>query len=196
MRKEKLEELNNYINELKTKRLDIIEKSGKFISVERYKCRLNNGMVIPREKIIKNGKNGSASVVLPITKEGNALLVVQPRAFTKNTVCVECPAGYIEDGEEPMMAGIRELEEETGYVPKEMMFLASYYQDQGCSSAFNYSYLALGCEKKKMQNLDKNEVIRYFECSFDEALELVDLGYISDVNSQLALEKSKQYVRR
>lgn len=206
MRKEKLKELKEYMKELSTiKKIKEPEeysydekgnpiKAKNFINIEKYNCILRNGMMIPREKIVKNGKTGSAAIILPITEENNTLLVVQPRVFTKETVCVELPAGYIEDGESPIEAGKRELEEETGYVPTEMKVIASFYQDQGCSSAYNYSILALGCKKIKGQKLDKDEYIRYFECSFDEALELVENSYITDLQSQFTIEKAKSYI--
>lgn len=206
MCKEKLKELKEYMKELSTiKKIKEPEeysydekgnpiKPKNFINIEKYNCILRNGMMIPREKIVKNGKTGSAAIILPITEENNTLLVVQPRVFTKETVCVELPAGYIEDGESPIEAGKRELEEETGYVPTEMKVIASFYQDQGCSSAYNYSILALGCKKIKGQKLDKDEYIRYFECSFDEALELVENGYITDLQSQFTIEKAKSYI--
>lgn len=124
------------------------------------------------------------------------MLVVQPRVFTKDKVCVELPAGYIEENEDPLTAGKRELIEETGYVPQKMQLLASFYQDQGCSAAYNYSMLALDCQKIKAQNLDKDEVIKYFECSFDEAIELVECGYITDIQSQFTIEKAKSLVKK
>ena len=206
MRKEKLEELRDYIKELQTIKLEKqkekfiyqgtepTQRKG-FINVESYNCQLQNGRIIPREKIVKGGKDGSAAIILPITKEGNTLLVVQPRVFTKETVCVELPAGYLEMGEDPLTAGKRELEEETGYLPEEMQLLASFYQDQGCSAAYNYSMVALECEKTKEQNLDKDEIIRYFECSFEEAIELVNNGYITDLQSQFTIEKAKGLVK-
>lgn len=207
MRKEKLTELQGYIRELSIKNKQLLEKEfvlkeGKlvekpgFIRVEKYNCELENGITIPREKIVKGGKDGNAAVILPITKEGNTILVVQPRVFTKQTVCVELPAGYVEDQEDPMIAGKRELLEETGYLPEHMHLLASYYQDQGCSAAYNYSFLATGCKKVQDQQLDKDEFIRYFECQYEEALELMDTGYITDIQSQYTLEKSKTYMKR
>lgn len=196
MRKEKLEELKSYVEELKTIQMSKVDGVGRFLGVEKYKCQLNNGKVIPREKIIKDGKDGNACVILPITEEGNTLLVVQPRVFTNQTVGVELPAGYVEDGEEPMIAAARELAEETGYVPKDMQLLVQYYQDQGCMGAFNRAYIALGCRKEKEQQLDKNEFIRYYECTYEEALELVEMGYINDAGSLLTLEKSKDVVKQ
>lgn len=196
MRKEKLEELRSYIEELRTIKKEKIEIDNKsaFLGVEKYDCYLNNGCVIPRERLLKNSYDGGAVVVLPVTKEGKTLLVVQPRPNTKLTVGVELPAGYIEEGKNPVCAAKRELEEETGYVPEEMHFIKSYYQDQGCSGAYNYGYLATGCEKIKEQRLDKDEIIRYFECYYEEALELGEMGYIEDIQSQYILEKSKSYL--
>ena len=196
MRKEKLEELKDYIKELKT--IEVIKSldNPSFLNIEKNYYRLRNGKIIPREKLLKKGLDGSAAIILPITKDNNTLLVVQPRPNTKETVLVEFPAGYIEKGEKPIDAASRELKEETGYIPEKIEFLDSYYQDQGCMSAYNYSFLALGCKKVKAQNLDKDEYIRYFECKYDEALELAKLGYINDVNSKYALEKSKQYIRK
>ena len=206
MRKEKLEELKEYINELKTikrvkKELKLDYDKNKnpkidsFLQVEKYDYYLNNGKVLSREKVIKGDKNGDAAVTLPISRSEETILVVQPRPNTKETVCVEFPVGYIDEGEDPMIAGRRELTEETGYVPAKMIFLDSYYQDQGCYGAYNYSYLALGCQKTKKQNLDPDEIIRYFECNFDEVEELIKMNYISDVNSKYTFEKAKQYLK-
>ena len=62
MRKEKLEELKDYILELKTIKRERLEEEYKyengvvigrkgFLNIENYKCYLNNGEIIRREKI-------------------------------------------------------------------------------------------------------------------------------------------------
>ena len=86
--------------------------------------------------------------------------------------------------------------EETGYVPENIRLLGQFYQDQGCSSAYNKSFLAEGCRKIGSQSLDSSEFIKYFECSVDELYELVELGMINDLQSQYTIEKAKQYIRR
>lgn len=194
MRKEKREELNSYIEELKTVRYELTS-SNKFLSIESYKCLLNNGIIIPREKIIKNKKNGDAAIILPITKEKNTILTVQPRVFTKLTVGIGLPAGYVEDNEEHIIAAKRELQEETGYTTDNIIEVCSFYQDDGCSGAYNKGFLARDCQKTSNQMLDKDEFIRYFECNIDELEELVMDGYINDGGSQLLIERAKKYIR-
>lgn len=199
MRKEKLEELKTYIEELKT--IQILEKNQikeGFVSLEEIKVKLNNGKRIKRNKILK-GKNkgdGNAVIVLPITTDGNVILTVQPRPFTETTVGIELPAGYIEKQEDGITTARRELEEETGYIPEKLEFLTDYYQDQGCSACINQCFLATGCTKQKEQQLDKDEYIRYFECSYEEMLELLDLKYIRDAGSKITIYEADQKVRR
>ena len=183
MRKEKLDELHSYIEELKVKRLELLDTNGKFLTSERYLVELNNGHVMTREKLVKNGRDGSAAIILPVTTGGNTLLVVQPRVFTRDGVTYE-------------EAARRELFEETGYVPESMILLGSFYQDQGCSPAYNQAFLAQGCQKVGSQHLDGDEFIRYFECSYDEAIELMNMGMINDCQSQLTIERSRQYLKK
>ena len=160
VRREKLEELKSYIEELKIIKMETLDTS-------KQKEILDS--------LHKQGGNGNAALVLPITEDGNCILTVEPRLGATRTVAVGLPAGYVERREEALKAAIRELQEETGYVCR------NYY---------------LGTEAKKVgkQKLDSEEFIRYFECTYKEALELVDLGYIEDVQAQLALEKAKQYI--
>ena len=74
---------------------------GQFVTTERYICSLNNGEDIIREKIQKAKKDGSAVIVIPVTEENEIIVTVEPRVFTKQTVGVGFPAGYVELGEKP-----------------------------------------------------------------------------------------------
>ncbi len=197
IRKEKLKQLKEIIEELKT--VDIIKREidqkNKFLQSEAYYFKLNNGIIIPREKLVKGKKDGSAAIIMPVLPNNEILTVIEPRVFTDMTVGIGFPAGYIENGEDATIGALRELREETGFVPKEMIELDSFYQDEGCSAALNHIYLALDCEKKYNQELDKDEIIRYMMFNYEELFELERLGYIKGANSKLALEKSKIYMK-
>ncbi|HEX2167841.1 MAG TPA: NUDIX hydrolase, partial [Longimicrobiales bacterium] len=51
--------------------------------------------------------------VIPFTSDGRIVLVEQFRQGVQR-VSLEFPAGVVEDGEDPVAAAVRELEEETG----------------------------------------------------------------------------------
>lgn len=195
MRKEKLEELKKYINELRSISKERIYGDSKFLDIERYSFLLNNGNRIFREKVLKNGNNGDACIILPVTSDNNVVLVVQPRVFTELTVGIEFPAGYIEVGESPIDAVRRELKEEVGYISSDILQVGEFYQDQGCMGAVNRMFLARNCIGGYKQNLDCDEFIRYFECDYSEVLELVNAGYIKDAGSMLTLERAKKYIK-
>ena len=170
-----------------------VEKTTNFLNSKLYECRLNCGRVIFREKLVKGGKDGSASIIVPFTRDNRVLVIVEPRVFTKKTVGVGFPAGYIESEEDAVDGARRELLEETGYQAESIVQLDEFYQDEGCSSALNRIFLALNCDKIKEQNLDKDEIVRYFKCTFEEVLELEQRGYIMGSNSKLAIAKVKEY---
>lgn len=195
MRKEKLKELKEIINELKSVEFEKRNTEKRFITSIPYSFKLNNGMILPREKLIKGGKDGSAVIIMPILDNNEILTVIEPRVFTELTVGVGFPAGYIEHGEEAIESAKRELREETGYVSNEIVLIDSFYQDEGCSSALNRIYIAFNCKKEYDQLLDKDEVVKYMTFTYDELFELENLGYIKGSNSKLLLEKSRKYMK-
>lgn len=196
MRKEKLEELKRYVLELKTIDMKKRNVPSRFINSEVYDVILENGNVIRREKLIKGNNNGSAVIIIPITKDNQILTVIEPRVFTNMTVGVGFPAGYIEKGETSEEAAIRELKEETGYVGSKLILLDTFYQDEGISSALNRSYIILDAERKYNQTLDDSEYIKYMLFTYDELLELEKMGYISGANTKLTLCRYKDWRRK
>ena len=144
MRKEKLEELKQYIEELKTIKFN--KTSGTFLKSEGYNCTLNNGVIIKREKLIKGNNDGSAVIIMPVTTNNEILTVIEPRVFTKETVGIGLPAGYIEKGEDVKKAAIREMYEETGLTLtpvdagcyEKPFFTSTGMTDETCAAVFGY----------------------------------------------------------
>lgn len=186
MEGQKLEQLNQIIEEFKTK--NIIDAKPSFIKTKAYYFTLNNGKMVKREQIFKGERDGSAAIIIPYVGN-NILLVVEPRVFTKEGVGVGFPAGYIEAYEDPKEAALRELREETGLVPERIEEIDSFYQDEGCSSAFNHIFIAYDCKKVYEQELDKDEYIKYMEFTEEEVFELEDKGYIKGCNSKLGIAR-------
>lgn len=196
-RKKLIEELEKLKSEFQILSMKEIPKDNRnFLSTQKYQIILNGGSIVAREKLIKGGSDGSAVIILPLTEDKKSIVIVQPRVFTESGIGIEIPAGYIDEGETPMEAAIRELREETGYVARELIPLKSFYQDQGISGAYNHAFLALGCRKEYEQDLDHDEYIKYLECSFNDLIWLVNNGFINDANGIITIEQARKVMKR
>jgi ADP-ribose pyrophosphatase len=88
-----------------------------------------------RWEYVGRARGIKAAVILAV-EDGHVLLVEQYRVpLGKN--CIELPAGLIGDdteGEDPLEAAGRELEEETGYSAARLESLGEYYSSPGMVS--------------------------------------------------------------
>jgi ADP-ribose pyrophosphatase len=91
---------------------------SRWIRLQQDDIRLPNGEDITYTWV----DHGGYVVVLPILDDGRVVMERVYRHTVKRTL-LECPSGGL-DGEEPIAAGRRELEEETGYTASAMVELA------------------------------------------------------------------------
>lgn len=187
-----LELINKQIEELKTLKMEIINSDKKFLSSISYLVTLNNGEQIIREELLKLGKRRDAVIILGYTEFGDVLLSLEPRVFTKEVVLANLPAGYVNDNESILDAAKREFLEETGYAPGETHYIKAFYQDQGISGALNHIFVFKGCKLVSNQSLDDGEFVKVIKCSFEDLDKLIDLNYIKDANSLLAISLEKE----
>lgn len=149
--------------------------------------KLPTGEVITREFL----KKKPAAVVVPVTKSGNIVCIIQPIALVPEGSLIEVPAGYAENNEDSAHTAMRELVEETGYIPSTIKYLGKHYQDPGSIKEPVNVFIALDCEKKHTQKLDKDEFISTLEITTDYIKELMDNNEIKDANTFIALAKAR-----
>jgi ADP-ribose pyrophosphatase len=80
------------------------------------------------DKIYIRAIRRNYSTIVPFVS-ANELLVIRSYRHLVDSIQIEAPSGYIEDGESPDQAAKRELEEETGYEAKKMVSLGYYTLD-------------------------------------------------------------------
>lgn len=101
--------------------------------------------------------------VVAITPEGHLVLVKQFRYGT-NAFSLEIPGGVMEEGEDPLVAGARELREETGYASPMAGLLGSVHPNPAIQS--NRSHFIL---VEQARPVDK------IEWDVDEEMEIVTM---------------------
>jgi 8-oxo-dGTP pyrophosphatase MutT (NUDIX family) len=123
--------------------------------------------------------------VLPIDEEGNIWLVKQSR-YTLNQYTWEIPEGGCPDGENPVNAARRELEEEVGLKAAEVTELMRMHLSNSVSDELAIIFIAKGLSAGQ-QALESTEDIEYKKMPLADAIEMVRRGEITDSISVAAL---------
>ena len=101
--------------------------------------------------------NRDSVCIIPIIDD--QVIVIEQYRHTLDKWMLEFPAGGIDDSESSEAAAKRELEEETGYISKELIYMGEYYMNQGISSAKCELFFAK-CTEKRENHLEKTEFVR------------------------------------
>ena len=182
---------------------DLIEKKvasqeifkGKVVHLFRDDILLPDGKEATREYI----KHPGAVCIVPLTKDNEVILVKQYR-YPFSRVTLEIPAGKLDRPDEDMReAALRELREETGIVPDELIDLGIYYGSPAIMGERIRMFLARGLTFTD-QHLDEDEFLDIVKVPLDEVVRMILDGEITDGKTQAAilrvaalLEKEKKY---
>lgn len=160
--------------------------SGRIITVLEDTVALVDGSRAKRE-IVKH--NGGVAVV-PITDSNDILMVRQFRAPYKETI-YEIPAGKLEKAEDPLTAGIRELEEECGVTADNIFELGKIYPTPGYCSEIIHIYGASDL-KQSTQRLDEGEFLDVYRIPLDEAFQKCMSGEFRDAKTIIGIMKIRE----
>ena len=130
-------------------------------------------------------KHNGGVCVLPITDEGEVILVRQYR-YAHKEVTLEIPAGKLEGkGEDHTSAALRELKEETGAVCKKLTYLGEMYPSPALLDEVIYMYMAEELEFGE-QALDEDEFLTCERIPLNILVEMVCEGKVPDAKTQVA----------
>ena len=149
--------------------------SGKVFDIKVDEIEYDSGIGGRREVVIHPG----GAVALPLTDEGKIIMVKQFRYPFQQRV-LELPAGKLDEGEDPQICAVRELEEETGYKSGKVRKLGAIYTSPGFCSEILHIYLVEDLTKGK-HNREEGEVdMEVLELSLEEIEEKIVTGEIVD----------------
>lgn len=113
--------------------------------------------------------------VIAETEEGDIILERQYR-HGLDIVSTEICAGVMEEGETPLEAAQRELEEETGYTGGEWKEIMTVAPNPGVMDNLCHCFYAKGVKKNSEQHLDDTEDIDVFLCPKQEVKQMLIRG--------------------
>jgi len=174
------------LEQLKETRIDGKELyHGAVVHLFCDRVSLPNGNESVREYV----KHIGAAAVLPITKDGDALLVKQFR-YPFDRLLLEIPAGKRDSfTEDPHDTACRELEEETGMICANLIPLGEYYSSPAILDEIIWIYLATDLEVGT-QHTDDDEFLELVRIPFPELLRMVENHEIPDGKTQMAVLKA------
>lgn len=121
-----------------------------------------------------------------VTDAARGVLLLWRHRLATDTWGWEIPAGRIDDGEEPVAAGIREAIEETGWRPRAVEHLTSYFPHNGTSDATFHLFWSDGAEHLGDPS-DTDEAERIEWLTWDAVVAEIRGGRVRDGLSLTAL---------
>ena len=141
----------------------------KWLHVKTDTCQLPDGRIIEPYFVIEAPDFCNTIVV---TQEEKIILVRQYR-HPIQSVTYELPGGVIEVGEDPAVAALREMEEETGYVSTEIEYLFKAATNPALNTSTAYFYLVKNAQQITKRRLDDLEDIDVVSFSKEEFIQLL-----------------------
>lgn len=139
----------------------------------------------------KSSTTGAVGIIALLKSPGTKTRIILEKQFRPplDAMCIEVPAGLMDEGESPETTAERELKEETGYVGKSVKTSYCLFNDPGFTNTTTYLvYVDVNLEdpanKDLKPNLEAGEFIEIFTPevgTLDETLQQLEReGYAID----------------
>lgn len=174
------------LTEKKLGRTEIYQ--GRIIDMFVDDVELENGAKAKREVVSHPGGVSVAALT-----DQNELLFVRQYRYPYGQVVLETPAGKLERGEDPLEAGKREQEEETGTTAEQYLNLGKLYPTPGYCDEIIYLY-ACRVTGFGETHFDEDEFLEVERIPLDKAVEMVMNNEIVDAKTQVLILKTARLV--
>jgi ADP-ribose pyrophosphatase len=150
-----------------------------WLRVIEQDVRLANGHLIEGYLLAETREY---AVTFALTDDGRVPLVKQYKHGAGKAV-YDLPAGYLDDGEDPLAAAKRELLEETGYAATDWQHLTSALLDTNRNDERAHLFLARGAHQVSMPHLDETEDITVQSYTPEQIVGMVRSGEIDTLGT-------------
>lgn len=160
---------------------------GRSVNLRVDTIQMPNGRETTREIV----EHRECVAIVAVDADDKVLLVNQFRKPLEKKL-LEIPAGGIDDGENPVAAVRREMQEETGYLPQKVERLGGFYSAPGFCTEYLYLYLATDLTPNQLHAED-TEDIKLVRVPIDQIQGLIASGSICDAKSIAGLFTFLEY---
>ncbi len=140
-------------------------------------CELPDGRIMPNYYVIEFPDWVN---IVPVTEDGKIVLVEQFRQAA-GEIHLEIPGGTMDPrkGEDPKRAALRELAEETGYVPSDIRLVGVHQPNPAMQNNRMHTFIGFGCRLLQEPALDPFEDIRVVTKTIPEVVDMIFSGKIN-----------------
>lgn len=151
--------------------------AGNYLNLMNVQVELPNGKLSNRDII----KHPGACAIIPFINENEIILVEQFRKPLERTL-LEIPAGKLNKNESPITCAHRELEEETGYKAKDMIYLGKIATAPGFCDEIIHLFKATNLYDGT-KSCDEDEFTDIKRFTLDEMKLMIKKGEIIDTKT-------------
>ena len=142
---------------------------SKYLKVEDHAIELPNGLVLENWSWLAMP---DYTIVVPVTAKGEFLCFRQTKYAVEGATLAPV-GGYLEPGEEPFAAAMRELREEMGCESDQWTSLGHFVSDGNHGAGIAHLYLARDCREvtaPHSDDLEEQHLLRLSKSELEQAL--------------------------
>lgn len=175
---------NKPLRQFKTLRSKIVYKN-KWIRIQEDQTIRPDG----RKGLYAYVMTHPAVFIIALTEQNEVYLVKQQRYIFGSMETLEIPAGNT-DGQEPLKAAKRELQEETGLRARNWKYLGDTQPFNAISNEVNYFYLATNLTQTSKHKQAEDGISETVKAPFPKLVKMVKSGEVNDGQSIVAIMKA------